>query len=432
MKTSLSKLLKKSDQDQKEIIKKAIFFMGFRGVGILGGYLFTLYITNNYGADLNGLVVLSFSIFMFATIIGRLGIDVNLIKFYSTEGNWEEDPGVFYRVLLKSLFFSSLLVFILYLARDFLVIDLFKKPQLSPYYFWAIVAIPGWVITMLCAGALRARGFNNWFAFFNNTGRFSFAFIFVCLLGWIEMKPINILIAHFFGIYLLTMIALIVIVKKFKKISFRSTTNTWAFLKESFPMMLSSTIMIFLGWMDTFILGVYETDESIGIYNVALKLALVTSFSIEAINSSLAPKIANAYVNNLKEKFLGLIKFSTRLNFSLTVLIVMVLLVFNQWFLGMFGEEFKAGSMALIILCAIHLINSAVGSVGIIMQMTGKQKQYQYIAIISLGINLLLNFILIPRYGINGAAIATAISLSVWNVSGCVYLKRKENIRTYL
>lgn len=285
---------------------------------------------------------------------------------------------------------------------------------------------------MLCAGALRARGFNNWFAFFNNTGRFSFAFIFVCLLGWIEMKPINILIAHFFGIYLLTMIALIVIVKKFKKISFRSTTNTWAFLKESFPMMLSSTIMIFLGWMDTFILGVYETDESIGIYNVALKLALVTSFSIEAINSSLAPKIANAYVNNLKEKFLGLIKFSTRLNFSLTVLIVMVLLVFNQWFLGMFGEEFKAGSMALIILCAIHLINSAVGSVGIIMQMTGKQKQYQYIAIISLGINLLLNFILIPRYGINGAAIATAISLSVWNVSGCVYLKRKENIRTYL
>jgi O-antigen/teichoic acid export membrane protein len=108
------------------------------------------------------------------------------------------------------------------------------------------------------------------------------------------------------------------------------------------------------------------------------------------------------------------------------------LIIFNQWFLSLFGEEFKTGSIALIILCFIHLINSAVGSVGIIMQMTGKQKQYQYIAIISLGINLLLNFILIPQYGINGAAIATAISLSLWNVSGCIYLKRKENIRTYL
>lgn len=432
MKDKISKLLKKSDQDQKEIIKKGIFFMGFRGIGILGGYLFTLYITNNYGADLNGLVVLSFSIFMFATIIGRLGIDVNLIKFYSTENNWDENPGLFYRVLLKSFLFSSFLVAILYLSRDFVIINLFEKPQLSPYYFWAILAIPGWVITMLCAGALRARGFNNWFAFFINTGRFLFAFLLVYFLGWMEMKPINIMVAHFFGIYLLTIIALIVIVKKLKKVSFRSTTNTWVFLKESFPMMLSSTIMIFLGWMDTFILGIYETDESIGIYNVALKLALVTSFSIEAINSSLAPKIANLYLNNLKDKFLNLVKFSTRLNFVLTLFIVSVLVTFNKWFLNLFGEEFEAGTIALIILCSVHLINSSVGSVGIIMQMTGKQKQYQYIAIASLLINLLLNFILIPRYGINGAAIATAISLSVWNITGTIYLKRKENIRTYL
>lgn len=432
MRDKISKILKKSDQDQKEIIKKGIFFMGFRATGILGGYLFTLYITNNYGASLNGLVVLSFSIFMFATIIGRLGIDVNLIKFYSTEKNWEENPGLFYRVLLKSFLFSSFLVAILYLSRDFVIINLFDKPQLKPYYFWAILSIPGWVITMLCAGALRAKGYNNWFAFFINTGRFSLAFIFVCILGWIEMNPINVMIAHLYGIYVLTLIALIVTVKKFKRVSFKSEINSWAFLKESFPMMLSSTIMIFLGWMDTFILGIYETDESIGIYNVALKLALVTSFSIEAINSSLAPKIANLYLNDLREKFLNLVKFSTRLNFILTLLIVTVLVIFNQWFLGIFGEEFKAGSIALIILCSIHLINSSVGSVGIIMQMTGKQKQYQYIAIISLCINLLLNFILIPKYGINGAAIATAVSLSVWNVSGCVYLKRKENIKTYL
>jgi len=432
LKNKISKYLKNSDTDKKDILKKGIFFMGFRVTGILGGYLFTLYITNNYGASLNGLVVLSFSIFMFATIIGRLGIDVNLIKFYSSEENWDNNPGVFYRVLLKSLLFSSILVVVLYFARDFIIIDLFKKPQLSPYYFWAILSIPGWVITMLCAGALRARGFNNWFAFFINTGRFSLAFLFVCLLGWIEMNPINVMIAHFFGIYILTLIALIVIVKKFQKISFKTTTNTWAFLRESFPMMLSSTIMIFLGWMDTFILGIYEPDESIGIYNVALKLALVTSFSIEAINSSLAPKIANLYVNNLKEKFLSLIKFSTRLNFILTLFIVSVLIIFNESFLSIFGEDFKAGSIALIILCSIHLINSSVGSVGIIMQMTGKQKQYQYIAIISLCINLLLNFILIPKYGINGAAVATAVSLSVWNVSGCVYLKRNENIKTYL
>ncbi|MGO1751607.1 MAG: oligosaccharide flippase family protein [Psychroflexus sp.] len=428
----IRELNNKVQGDYRDIIKKGLSFMGFRILGILSGYLFTLYITNNYGASLNGLVVLSFSVFMFATIIGRLGIDVNLIKFYSNEDNWKNNPGLFYKVLLKSFFFSFLLVFILYLSKEFIVFSLFKKSQLEPYFLWVILAIPGWVITMICAGALRARGFNNWFAFFVNTGRFSIALIFVYLLGFFEMKPLNLMIAHFLGIYLLTIIAIIVSIRKFEIVSLKSSTNTWHFMRDSFPMMLSSTIMIFLGWMDTFILGIYETDDNIGIYNVALKLALVTSFSVEAINSSLAPKIANLYLNNLMEKFLKLIKFSTRLNFVLTSLIVLILVVFNQWFLGIFGDEFKVGSMALIILCSIHLLNSGLGSVGIIMQMTGKQKQYQNIAIISLFINLLLNFLLIPQYGINGAAIATALSLSVWNTSSCIYLKKKEKIKTHL
>ena len=432
MKDKISKLLKRSDQDQKEIMKKGIFFMGFRGVGILVGYLFTLYITNNYGADLNGLVTLSFSIFMFASIIGRLGIDVNLIKFYARKGKWEQEPGLFYRVLIKSFIVSLLLIVILFLIEDFIIIDLFKKPQLSPYYFWGVLAIPGWVVTMLCAGALRAKGLNNWFAFFINTGRFSFALLLVWILGLFTLDPLNIIVGHFYGICLLSLIALVVVIKNFKTISLRSSTNSWSFVKDSFPMMLSSTIMVFLGWMDTFVLGVYETDENIGIYNVALKLALVASFAIEAINSSLAPKIAKLYEEHKNEQFLKLVKFSTRLNFGITTLIVAILIIFNQWFLGIFGDEFKVGSLALIILCSIHLINSAVGSVGIIMQMIGKQKQYQYIAIISLCINLTLNFLLIPIYGIIGAAIATAVSLSVWNVSGCIYLKRKENIRTYL
>ncbi|RFN59164.1 MATE family efflux transporter [Marixanthomonas ophiurae] len=103
----------------------------------------------------------------------------------------------------------------------------------------------------------------------------------------------------------------------------------------------------------------------------------------------------------------------------------------NKWLLGLFGEEFKSGTTVLLILCSIHLISSAMGSAAIIMQMTGYQKQYHNIALVSLGFNLSLNFILIPNFGITGAAIATAFSLCFWNVSNAVFLKRKENIVTY-
>jgi len=71
------------------------------------------------------------------------------------------------------------------------------------------------------------------------------------------------------------------------------------------------------------------------------------------------------------------------------------------------------------------------GSVGVIMQMTGHQKVYQNIVLIALILNIVLNFTLIPLYGILGAAIATVVSISSWNIIGAVYLKQKLNIRSY-
>jgi len=419
------------DSNKKDILSKSGGFIIFRVLGILGGYLFTLNIAQNYGASLNGLVNLSFSVFMFASVLGTLGINVNLVKHFSSPNRWEEEPGLFYKVLLKSLLFTIMISLLLYFFRDLIVLDLFKKPQLMPVYKWAIFTIPGWTLIRNFSGVLRAKGLNNWFSFFLYASRFSLAYLLLVGFNFINFNPINAIKAHFFAIYVLTLLAFVVVVYNFKKISFKSVTNSWQFLRESFPMFLSSTIMVFLGWLDSFILGIYVEDDAIGIYGVALKLAMICSFSMEAINSGLAPKVANLYRQGKMQEFKKLIHFVTLLNFLITVTIVIGIIITNKWLLGLFGEEFKTGTTVLLILCSVHLINSAMGSAAIIMQMTGYQKQYKNIALMALGINLGLNFLLIPPYGITGAAIATAVSLSIWNVSNSIFLKRKENIITY-
>src|SRR5699024_11198876 len=124
------------------------------------------------------------------------------------------------------------------------------------------------------------------------------------------------------------------------------------------------------------------------------------------------------------------IRFSTFLNFGTTVGVVAILIIFNQWLLGLVGEEFKSGFTVLLILCLVHLINSFMGSAAIIMQMIGYQKQYRNIAVLALVINLGLNFFLIPKFGNIGAALATAFSLTVWFICNAVFLKKKENIIT--
>jgi O-antigen/teichoic acid export membrane protein len=97
----------------------------------------------------------------------------------------------------------------------------------------------------------------------------------------------------------------------------------------------------------------------------------------------------------------------------------------------MFGNEFIEGATVLIILCVGQVVNSISGSVGVILQMTGHQKVYQNIVLIALILNLILNLLLVPLYGTIGAAIATVISISSWNVIGAIYLKKKHNIITY-
>ena len=78
-----------------------------------------------------------------------------------------------------------------------------------------------------------------------------------------------------------------------------------------------------------------------------------------------------------------------------------------------------------------QFINAFSGSVGYIMQLTNHEKSFQNIVIIALFINILLNFILIPIYSINGAAFASKISLVFWNLSCIIYIRKTIKIKTY-
>lgn len=419
------------DTDIQEILKKGGSFLTIRVIGLLAGYLFTFFIAKQYGAAVNGLVALSFSLLLFASVFGRLGVDINLVKFYSKPESWKNHPDVFYRVLLKALFFAICLAVTLFLLKDFFVYTLFNKPSLEPYIFWVSATIPCWVMVIICSGLLRAKRMNKWFAFLDTPGRFSFSLLFFFILWTFVDSSLNAIKAHFYGVFALSLLALFVAVKQLKTVSFKKTTNSWRFMREAFPMMISGAIIVFLGWIDTFILGIYESDATIGVYSVALKIAALTGFSLEGINSILMPKVAKSYAENNLDECKKIIQFSTHLNFYITLIVVGLIVIFRKWMLGIFGDEFIMGSAVLVVLCIGQFVNSFSGSVGVILQMTGHQKTYQYIVGLALLINIILNVILTPMYGYIGTAVATVISISTWNLLGAYYIRKKLGINSY-
>jgi len=420
------------DSDKKEILSKGFSFLVFSLSGTLAGYLFTLFVARNFGASVNGLIAISFSIFMMATMLGRLGIDINLVKYYSDENVIRADTGTFFKMLLKALVFSSLIGVSVYLLRDLIAIKIFGKEQLIPYLKWISFAIPLWVSTLLCASFFRAIRKNKTYAFLNNAGRFLVTLILaVGLYYFISKDELITIQAHFYALVCLAIGSFIAVLFYLKPIRIKSDYNSWKFLRESFPMMLSSAILVVLGWIDTFILGIFESDDVVGIYSVSLKIATLTSFGLQAINSILAPKISAAYKQEDMITFKKLIRFSTRLNFLITLLLISVIIIFHRYILEFFGEEFLAGSIILLILCIGQVVNSLSGSVGVILQMTGHQTKFRNFVLIALITNIILNLIFTPIYGAIGIAVSTVISMALWNLLGTIYLKKKLNIITY-
>jgi len=183
-----------------------------------------------------------------------------------------------------------------------------------------------------------------------------------------------------------------------------------------------------MAWSDTIMIGIFKTEADVGVYNVALKLAMITGIVLGAVNSIVAPKLSETFNNNRLDEFRELIKQSTRIIFFCTLPILIILFLVPEFLLSFFGAEFIIAKTTLLILLVGQVGNAMSGSVGYILQMTGKEKTVQNILLITLIINILLNFYFIPRYGIEGAAFSSAFSLLFWNIVMIVFVKRYYKI----
>jgi len=102
--------------------------------------------------------------------------------------------------------------------------------------------------------------------------------------------------------------------------------------------------------------------------------------------------------------------------------------LFPSYIMGVFGENFKVGAMSLIILSIGQFFNAMSGSVGQVLNMTDREQILRNTTIIAALTNLILNYVLIPEYGINGAAFSTAISGILWNLLCVIYIYKKMGI----
>jgi len=187
-------------------------------------------------------------------------------------------------------------------------------------------------------------------------------------------------------------------------------------LSISIPVFISNSLVLFMGWTDKILLGVFTAESNVGIYNVAFKLAALTSIPLLAFNSIAAPKFAQFYGNNDIKSLAKLSQQLTKLIFWITLPAFLLFFIYPSFFLNIFGEEFRIGKNALIMMLTGQFVNTISGPVLYILNMTGKQKIFRNVMFIIAVLNVTLNVILIPKYSINGAAFSTMVCVILLNI----------------
>ncbi len=260
--------------------------------------------------------------------------------------------------------------------------------------------------------------------------------LFIVLLGIIWLIP-QVALNPFYAmmLYLLSMLIAFAYGEFLQRKSIPSAVNSATpayhardWLRGALPLVLISSMQVIYSRTDVLMIGALDSAEGVGIYSIAARLATLVSLVLMAANTALGPRFARLYKAEKISELQRLVTRSTRIVTLLALLISAVLVLFGLPLLAIFGEEFTAGYTTMLIIVAGQFFNALTGSVGILLIMTGHSWQNGIGVGLSAILNILLNLWLIPIYGIEGAAVASLVSMLVTNTFAVVFVWRSVRI----
>lgn len=201
-------------------------------------------------------------------------------------------------------------------------------------------------------------------------------------------------------------------------------------LKVSIPLSFINNLQYLLKQTGVLMLGILIGTDVVGVYNVSLKINQFLLLGLLSINFVVTPQISKLFYSGEKYKLQKLVTRSTRQLFAITIMLALFILIGGKWILSFFGEEFVSSYTALLIMNVGNILNALSGSVGVILSMTGHQNLSFKIILISVILTIVLNYILIPVYGIEGAAISTALALILRNGVMVYYVHKLTGINS--
>ena len=416
----------------QKIAKESI--ISFTGIfyGSLNRYLYSALLARWVGPEYLGIYSMANAIMLISEVLSKMGMETGVMRFISRldpKNDRNEISKIITSALKMCIVFSLVIMIILIFSASFIVNNILSEQSLMISVLVVFsIAIPFNSATFIAASATQGYKKLKYKAFvtqFINPSTLLFSMI-LCF-AFISKES-----AMMYPMLITGIIGLISIFQPLRylsKVKFSdiiSSRFNYDLLKFSYPFMFVVILQTLMHWMDILMLGFFTNSTTVGLYHPAARTAGLLQSLLMSFIGIYAPLISQFHSENNISKMKDTYKLVSRWLLVFSIPVSIMLFVFPENILSLFGNEYLVSKNVLVVLTASTLIQAFFGAASPTLGMSGFAKLVLVNTAIAFILNFVLNYYLIPLYGIKGAAYATLITMTL------IGLLRSVQVRFYL
>lgn len=394
-------------------------------------------IISRLGTENYGIISLATAITAILAIFTSIGLDFGVVRYvayYKSKNDVARLKGTFLSAIKISLFLGIIFSVVLFFISDFISKNFFQNPNLSVVLKIFSLVLVFEAIRRIITETLRAFQEIKYYVITRNIIEPVFNFLLALLFIFLGYGLIGVSFAYVAAIFISFVVAFYLLEKKVfpmfnSKIS--ALYENKELLSYSMPLLFSTALARFLVWLDIIFLGFFKTASDVGIYNTAIPTSQLLLMAPTIFLGLFVPVVTELIAKNNHEEIKNIYQTTTKWIVFINLPISIFFIINSREMLRiLFGPEYSTGYIALIILTIGNLASSLFYGSRYMLDSLKKTRFILLNTIIITVINIILNLLLIPKYGIMGAAIATSSTVALFGVLNFarVYTINKINI----
>lgn len=404
-------------------------YIGFAIGAVNTLFLYTNFLTDEY----YGLVGFLLSAATIMTPLMAFGVHNTLIKFYSSYKHIPDRNNFLTFMLYLPLLIVIPVGIVGYFGYESIVYFLSKENEIIEEYVWSIFLI---AIAMAYFEIYYAWVKVHMQSVLGNFMKEVFHRVFIMLLlfgvyfKWLTVEQFiwSLVLVYFSRLLFMKLYAVRL---KFPSFIFTFPKNTVSILKYSLMIIIAGSVSLILLDIDKVMIGKYIPIENVAYYNVAIFIAMVIVVPARAMHQITYPLTAQL-INSKKWTELKILYQRSSLTLFIIsgLIFLLIVLNINQLYL-ILPEDYRNGLFVVFLISLSKLLDNLLGINNAILYNSDYYRWTIVLGVFLAILTIVLNLVFIPLYGIDGAAIATVISLLLYSLSKIIVVNWKFKMHPF-